>query len=201
MRILVIDDAEYNRASAVETLKGHDLTVVGTVEEAYRIINKENFDAVFTDLWMPTPEGKLYTDVCMDYMNTVYNTSRAIDTGVGKEVPAGLIFAIKARNKGVKYVAILTDGNHHNDRLCAIMDLINGGSSGYHEGYIIGGVHKYEARYYCLSFLDIETGKKLDEDSGEWWCRPIKDWGKLLQTIKEKDKYMRRMQRKAKAKK
>lgn len=38
MRILVIDDNQLHQQSARQTLKGHDLTIVGTYDEAYELL-------------------------------------------------------------------------------------------------------------------------------------------------------------------
>lgn len=40
MKVLVIDDSQVHRASAEQTLTDHDLTVVGTYEEASRLLQQ-----------------------------------------------------------------------------------------------------------------------------------------------------------------
>jgi DNA-binding NarL/FixJ family response regulator len=111
-RILVIDDAPHNVASAHLTLKGLDYTVVDTVKEGFEALSKENaFDILLTDLWMPRgdfigaiPPGSV------DQADTV--------------IPAGLVFAIRAANIGM-HAVIVTDSDHHRDRICSVLDLVN----------------------------------------------------------------------------
>ncbi|MFH1088954.1 MAG: response regulator [Candidatus Uhrbacteria bacterium] len=167
MHILVVDDSPANTSSAYWTLPGHNLTVCGTVEEACQALGfrpgapavspSHLFDAVLTDLWMPMPlveHSKLLG---------VYFGRKQIE---GSLSPVGLVFALRALNLGVRFIAILTDSDHHSDSLVTLMDLIDGQLSG-NTPVVVG---KYEKRWF-------ECGRNGP-----------KDWGKLLARIMEEGK-------------
>ncbi|PIY93276.1 MAG: hypothetical protein COY69_02560, partial [Candidatus Magasanikbacteria bacterium CG_4_10_14_0_8_um_filter_32_14] len=151
MKILVIDDSPIHQESARQTIKEHDLTVVGTYDEAYELLERpyakysdvnaglirmgfranrwENpetrhneydreeerlkeelrpapFDAVLTDLFMPAG-------------------SRIQVKGgefVGQEMLVGFALALDAVLHGAKYVAVVSDGNHHHHPGVAMLD-------------------------------------------------------------------------------
>lgn len=111
MKILVIDDAEHNCASALMTLADHDVTVIDSVSEAFKVLDgrRVHFDAVLTDLMMPVG---LFRGAM---------SKSAVPPSVG--VPAGLVFAIKASNLGIRTV-ICSDSNHRLDWVCSLLDLL-----------------------------------------------------------------------------
>lgn len=111
MRILVIDDQERNLKFAMELVKYGEVVTIGSIYEAYNLLKEKEFDVVLTDLFMPVGE-KGVGDVL------VKNRPR-----VDEEVPAGLIFAIKAANKGAR-VVICTDSDHHQNYLCSLLDIL-----------------------------------------------------------------------------
>ncbi len=117
MRILVIDDMAQNLASAMMTLKGHEVTTVDSIELAMKILEKDElpFDAVLTDLFLPRGNFR----GCM-------NTSKY---WVKPEtlIPAGLVFALHTSNRGIRTV-ICTDGDHHNEWICTLLDLVGCGN-------------------------------------------------------------------------
>ncbi len=115
MRILVIDDIQNNLVSAILTLDGHELVTEGDAEKAHSLIRNEKWDAVLTDLWMPTPQGQSAFGVGLD-------PSRMQDDSIKDTMPIGLVFALMAVTRGVKYVGVLTETNHHTDRLTAALD-------------------------------------------------------------------------------
>jgi CheY-like chemotaxis protein len=176
MKILVIDDARHNQESALTTLQDHDVTVAGSVEEAFRALGgigqgslKHKWDAVLTDLWMPFPESEPYGDGSAGaFLDTVYSYGRAEDGNVGEQTPAGLVFALAASNCQVPYIGICTDTDHHTDRLNAIMDLL---ARGFRKAS--PGIYRFEARNYCLP---------PEEEEGEENTN-VKDWGKVLADI------------------
>lgn len=55
MRILVIEDNPIHQESARETLLGHETTIVGTVDDAWRLLSERPFpyEAVLTDMLLP----------------------------------------------------------------------------------------------------------------------------------------------------
>lgn len=148
MKILVIDDTQVHLDAAIQQLsEGHDLTVCSSHEEADKLLQtryakkwrdcaannerqgmsrdaaykaasleeKESeipyWDAVLTDLLMPAgsmaqgKEGEEY---------------------VGQEMPVGWSLALRAAKMGAKYVAVVTDMDHHHHPASAMLDWING---------------------------------------------------------------------------
>lgn len=166
MKILVIEDAQRNVESAYKTLGEHDLTVLASVEEAAEIawtgaIGK--FDAVLTDLYLPTPEK--VPNYCPQY--------GVDDIGLGDQIPAGLAFALIAVSHGIEHVGILTDSDHHRDRMCALLDGLIVDRKDKKRGQVVRG----EARYFNLNTARDENGKFVDPI--------VKDWGKFLRCVIE----------------
>lgn len=112
MKILVIDDTEMHRLSALETLSGHDVNVVSTWMEAVEKLSPalydyegDRFDVVLADLLMPAEEG-------FD------------ETGL---VPVGIPLALMAAKAGATHVGVLTDANHHHCFAAHTLDYIESG--------------------------------------------------------------------------
>lgn len=113
MKILVIDDARRNALSAASLLPGN-VTVADTIKKAYEILGSgEHFDAVLTDLKMPLGNFR----GAMNTRDYDYPSS---------DLDAGLVFALKAVKMGIRTV-ICTDADHHNDWICSLLDLLQGG--------------------------------------------------------------------------
>jgi CheY-like chemotaxis protein len=160
MKILVIDDSPWNVASAHFTLKGHDYQVVDNIKDAYDILRTgEKFDVVLTDLWLPRGEFSGAMARHRDEADTM--------------IPAGLVFAIRAMNDGMK-VIICTDSDHHKDRLCSLLDLLNEGTYGKEKA-----ISFVEARECCLEASWVDGKIVL----GEYQTPYIKDWSEVLKTL------------------
>lgn len=108
MKILVVDDKKENREAAMAQLKEHNLTVVGSQEEAEKLLNKENhgFEVVLLDLLMPAGKRALSKNL------------------IGIESDSGVYLALLAAVNGAKYVGVLTDASHHNHPSSACIDLL-----------------------------------------------------------------------------
>jgi CheY-like chemotaxis protein len=106
MRILVIEDTPKHQESAKIGLAGHRLTVVTGYEEAMKFLGSEKFDIVLTDLQMPMSSQTLGQDAFK----------------LGQLVPYGIMLMIEAAHRGAKFVAVVTDLNHHADWLSAAFD-------------------------------------------------------------------------------
>lgn len=154
MRILVIDDNQLHQASARQTLVGHDVTIIGTYDEAHKLLQEPrasyeavtaglerrgfkkpyaqdateeereatwkererleqelcpppSFDAVLSDLLMPASK------MTMGNKGMKY---------VGQEMPVGFALSLMAVLHGAKYVAVVTDTNHHDHPASAMLD-------------------------------------------------------------------------------
>lgn len=119
MKILVIDDTHTNLDAAKQTLAGHELTLAASYDKAYEFLKKLDgdaqppYDVVLCDLLMPAgtvqqgPKGMKY---------------------VGQEMPVGFALALMAVLQGAKYVAVVTNLDHHQHPAAALLDRL--GSDG-----------------------------------------------------------------------
>lgn len=146
MKILVMDDNGMHRAAAVAQLKEHDLTVVGTYKEAEKLLTpqrdykklqsmlKAEFgsferwgsdgDQATKDLW-DRREKEISKEITVVHNFDVVLTDLLIPTEKGfggQEIPMGAIIALRAIAAGAKYVAIVTDANHHQNAASAAFD-------------------------------------------------------------------------------
>ena len=159
MKVLVIDDREWNRQSARRSLAEHALDVVSTVSEAYTALRSTVYDAVLTDLHMPVDDFK-----------GAFNT-RDHDRPTGL-FPAGLVFALKAANTGAR-VVICSDGDHHNDFTCALLDLLAD------EDGDTERVDFVEARSVPYpGYWDAASGALIDGERGS--SPRVKDWSAVM---------------------
>lgn len=177
MKILVFDDTRKHRDAAWILLKGHELTVVGTYDEAEDLLMRSpNFDVVMTDLMVPASSHEQGAEGWHF---------------VGQEMPLGSIIALLALAEGVKKVAVVTDTNHHHHPASAALDCFNrvGGSG--------------DVRIFCtnnaLVPIDEQTMEAVDKNypfssegqekyparadhtrKGLFWA---KDWKKVLDAL------------------
>jgi len=109
MKILVVEDKEMHCKSAEETLQDHELTIINSFEGAMGVMDEEGnfpFDVVLTDMMMPMSREKLASE----FFN------------FGEQVPYGFVIALKAALRGAKFVAMVTDTNHHAGAMSAAID-------------------------------------------------------------------------------
>lgn len=176
MRILVVDDNEQHRRAAHAFLKDHDLTVVGDFEKAQHLLarggngyksgdKKPPFDAVLTDLMLPASDAQQGPDG-MEF--------------VGQEMPIGTILMLRAIACGVKYVACVTDMNHHHHPASAAFDRF---------GYFVSGetigICGNDGEY--ITYVTANTFEKLDlyvalKKTEEEVVR-VKDWSVVLHAL------------------
>lgn len=111
MKILVIDDNATHRTAAMAQLKDHNVTVVDTYDAGRDILfPNHDFEVVLVDLLMPAserqqgPKGKVFLE---------------------QEMPVGIFLALLAAKNGAKYVAVLTDSDHHSHPASACFDDFN----------------------------------------------------------------------------
>lgn len=117
MKILVIDDSSIHQAAAKKQLgEEHDLTVVGSYDEAQTLLgykscdnrsDKHEFEVVLCDLLMPPSDQMLAHGWKQE------------------EMPVGIFLALLAAKNGAKYVAVFTDSDHHSHPASACFDAFN----------------------------------------------------------------------------
>lgn len=158
LKILVVEDNPANIGSARDAFKDHDLVVATSFDEAMKALstgvdhnrleqlraeaglgvlpqggtadereawwskddelrakarNHPDFDVVLTDMNLPMSEFKLAPEWFK----------------AGEQVPYGFVLALRACLVGVKFVAMVTDTNHHHGAMSAALDLICPASS------------------------------------------------------------------------
>jgi CheY-like chemotaxis protein len=185
MRILVVEDKEMHRKSAEETLAGHEVTIVKSFDEAMKLLDmspnyaevrrlmaeagfdkypsKDDtaeyregyrkaqdeatlkatpvfaFDAVLTDMMMPMSKETLAPGV--------FDPS--------EQVPYGFVIALKAAAAGAKFVAVVTDTNHHQGAMSAALDHLGG-------KFVLNGA---KAMFVHTPFV-----RKITKDAPCEWC-------------------------------
>lgn len=180
MKVLVIDDSEHHLEAAQQTLAEHDLTVCNSYDQARELLSHEcgeekrkkrkaeylaqgesddmarylsgipSWDVVLCDLLMPAGthvEGK----------------GRSY---IGQEMPVGWALALLAAKHGAKYVAVVTDTNHHDHPASAMLDDLD-----FHL-FQIG-----EAKVLFTNHVD-----RVGEKCG-------KNWGEILRRLTTGDPY------------
>ena len=117
MKILVIDDNPIHQDAARRQLGGeHSLVTTDSYGEGQTILRGKGdfpegfFDVVLVDLLMPA-YGYPLADEGLRF--------------AGKEMPVGIFLALLAAKKGAKYVAVLTDSDHHSHPASACFDAFN----------------------------------------------------------------------------
>lgn len=155
MKVLVFDDNETHRAAARAQLKDHDLTVVGTYDEAQKLLTpKFDFGKASTSLksqfgdfqpsrsddeakkaeyWtaekVANEQATTYPDfdvVLSDLLVPASRQNQGSMELVGKEMPVGIFIGLLAAVKArAKYVAVFTDSDHHSHPASASFDVFN----------------------------------------------------------------------------
>lgn len=110
MKVLVIDDNGVNLKAAQAQLKDHEVVVASTYDEGEKLVRQKGhgFDAVLVDLLMPPSTQQLRREA--------YSS---------EEMPVGIFLALLAAKNGAKYVAVLTDSDHHSHAASACLDAFN----------------------------------------------------------------------------
>ncbi len=159
MRILVFDDNETNCAAAQAQLGGHDLTIVGTYDEAQKLLTPKldckKAAAILSDQFgdfnpyrskddakkaeyfaaekLANEKATTYPDfdvVLSDLLVPASQQAQGSMEFVGKEMPIGIFIGLLAAVKGrAKYVAIFTDSDHHSHPASACFDAFNEGET------------------------------------------------------------------------
>lgn len=196
LKIVLIDDARHNHSYfARRGLRGHTVRRFSNVEAAHRELmplTSDDVDIGLMDFWMNTPQP----------LDDVHYAKAADDLHAGRELPAGLAFAIRFMNWGIP-VAVCSDSNHHSDRLIRLMfqtvatPLGGAGRIVVYEAAFFSVpeiCYSKELRRICrfeLFYRDGEQHYRLyaikDKDKTQLIkevrrseTRPVKDWGRVL---------------------
>ncbi len=199
MKILVIEDKQVHRDSAIRTLIGHEVVIVDSYAKGVKALstsvdyilvkklaaqvghgqyphgssdaiksawqkvendlqerarNRPDFDAVLVDMMMPMDSDTLAPGV--------FNHK--------EQIAYGFVLALRACQVGAKYVAMVTDTNHHKGALSAALDKLG---SAYYSGYeSLFEINGAKALFIHTPFTENGTGE-------------AKDWGQVLKHLVE----------------
>ncbi|MCX6766956.1 MAG: hypothetical protein NT170_04260 [Candidatus Moranbacteria bacterium] len=120
----------------------------------YKFLAPIPFEVVLTDMMMPMSQSRVLR---LEFYNPI------------KQVPYGFIITLKAALLGAKFVAMVTDTNHHAEAMSAALDHIDayyGTATGLNPVFTINGAR--------VAFVHAVFCKA----EGEW--ESCKDWGKIL---------------------
>jgi len=156
MKILIIEDKEMHRKSAEVTLASHDVTIVDSFDKAKDQMNLIGvkgsqrtfpYEVVLTDMMMP---------MCQSVLTQNFNPV--------EQVPYGFVIALKATLCGAKFVAMVTDTNHHKGAMSAALDSL--GDSYYRDcfkpNFTINGAK--------VMFVHAPFVQKVTRDVPCNWC-------------------------------
>jgi len=170
MKILVVEDKQMHRDSARETLQGHDLAIVESFDEAMRLLeDKTDFEVVLTDMMMPMSRKTLAPEA--------FNR--------GEQVPYGFVIALRAALMGAKFVAMVTDTNHHKGAMSAAIDCL--GSGYYHEGFSPNfEINGAKVMFVHTPFVKDIIPKSCNSCDGTGKCKYCEGTGTTTQAVADK---------------
>lgn len=160
MKILVIDDNIIHRNAAKKALEGHDLTIAKSFDEALELLGSRyddkdtEYEVVLTDMNMPMSAQTISKEL--------YDPEQ--------EVAYGFVLALHAAQKGAKFVAMVTDTNHHRGAMSAALDHIG---FPYYPSESLGG--------FTPNF--VINGAKVMFIHAPLINDEIKDWGRILNDL------------------
>lgn len=144
LNILVIDDTAVHQQAARQVFgEEHNLTVVGTHDGALELLRQkrdeekyETLKAQYKEQGVKNYYERADEESRLPYWDAVLSdllmpAGRAAQGGeglkyVGQEMPVGWSLAIIAALRGAKYVAVVTDKNHHHHPASAMLDSMSG---------------------------------------------------------------------------
>ncbi|MBP6929569.1 MAG: hypothetical protein KBB77_01400 [Candidatus Moranbacteria bacterium] len=214
MKILVIDDTAVHLDAARQTLDGHDVTYCATHEQAVDLLSvrydearkdqlckqyqaqglkfNEYYDKVLVETRLP------YWDVVLTDLLMPAGSMAQGGVGlqyVGQEMAVGWALALQAAKEGAKYVAVVTDTNHHHHPASAMLDDLNG------HFFTIDGARVLMTNYvFLVGITGTETtctecggsgkvmsrGKEYSCHSctkGQVFAKKGKNWGQILEQM------------------
>ena len=171
LSILVVDDEKNHRRSAEILLKGHNLLVVGSYDEAkdllapkvdYDLASKLNKDQglPWGDAYKKATTYPSFDVVLTDLMMPASRSAQGPEglAFVGKQMPVGTFLILLALAAGVKNIAMVTDMNHHNHPASAALDPISGSV------ITVGETKIFATNNARLGHFDEATGESLSYD-------------------------------------
>ena len=212
MKILVIEDKAIHCESAKVTLSGHDVTIVSSFDGAMDLMEKKIDQDKLRDLlaeagfpkcpdqrekerWVaywqlqselepkcviPFPFEVVLTDMMLPM------SRKTLGPRVYKpdeQVPYGFTIALKATLRGAKFVAMLTDSNHHEGPLSAALDHLGEAyypSQGFVPNFSINGARvMFVHTPFCRDVVGKRVCRDCSGSGAEQCCRGCGCWNRL----------------------
>lgn len=150
LKIVVVDDSLRHLEAAQEQLGSqHDLVTLESYEDAIkRLEPSTDVQVLLSDLLMPAEP------YCLGPQGLKL---------LGHEIPIGLVLALRAAFVGVKWIAVITDANHHNHPMSAALDWLEP-SSRRDEGHRLIRINESSA---------LIAHAPLTNDSRKDWARTL----------------------------
>jgi len=209
MRIIVIDNTQKHLTAALQTLAGHDITICDTHDKALELLRSQKDNAIFKKLYAEYQAASIanaYEKACQEsalpYWDAVLcdllmpagrNAQGEGMRLVGQEMAVGWSLALMAARNGAKFVAVVSDMNHHAHPASAMLDAIN------HHIFDIDGTKMLMTNDVArVGIIGTECACKECAGSGKtgrgdgcWRCKESgtdftekgKDWGKILEQL------------------
>jgi CheY-like chemotaxis protein len=164
--------AARDRCKAADVPRDSELGDGLTFDRAQRVANARSvtplaFEAVLVDMMMPMSEATLAPDVWVP----------------DEQVPYGFILVLKAALRGARFVAMVTDTNHHEGAMSAALDHLGPGyypdnddQPPFAPNFVINGA---KVMFVHAPFCRDDDGEFLGESTDGRQSR-IKDWGIIL---------------------
>jgi len=121
LEILVVEDTPKHQEAARQLLANHNVQIVDTFDEATDLLRlpnicdddlvQPNYDVVLTDMFYTQGQGR-----CL---------SPDVKHLAAEQLPFGYPISLMACQKGVPYVAIVSDANHHSGPIAYSMDFFS----------------------------------------------------------------------------
>jgi CheY-like chemotaxis protein len=129
MRILVIDDTPRHLTSALQLFIDHEIETCSSYDEALELLEKKFVDPSGESCYSFNDGAKElpYWDIVLCDLLMPAGRDNQGGRGnefVGQEMPVGWSLALVAATRGAKYVAVVTDMNHHEHPASAMLDRI-----------------------------------------------------------------------------
>ena len=121
MKILVLDDNPIHRELAeIQLAADHDLTVVGSYDEARDLLDPNYFGQKVCGETSPKVD---YDVVMVDLLLPASGKEQGNSSLVGQEMPLGIFLGLLAMvHPRIKNVAVFTDSDHHEHPASACFD-------------------------------------------------------------------------------
>lgn len=176
MKILVIDDDPKNRQSALDDLKAHQITTASTFIEAIERMSPM-IQGVISEINRETGSNLLDTTVtiataekattCKQDNNfdvVLTDAELPYSDNITQKMLHGFVIALRATQIGAKYVALVTNENHH-------------GKTGLSS--LADGDGKYETlieKHFIINGVKVVfVNTPLRQDGAKDWARVLKD--------------------------